>query len=135
MAPKKAAALDRAVLAALAAEASVLFLLDFLWKSGIKIHKSVIRHYLKGKNTWLPDAVFPLTEGSVDLMVLVFDSMVDDRWLTSGKGRNRGDEETKPTTEGVSGFLLPTGLAKRAAHKIAWRSEVSKGPNTNCMWR
>ena len=80
----------------------------------------------------MTDDVSPLAEDSVDLMVLGFVSMLDERWLTSGSGRNRGDEETKPTTEGVSGFLLPNGLAKRAAHRIACRSEVNKGPNTNC---
>ena len=85
------------------------------------------------KSTWLTDAVSTLVEDSANLLLLLLVSMLDGRWLTNGKGRKRGVEETRPTTDGVSGFLLPTGLAKRAAHRMACRSEVSSGPYTNCM--
>ena len=62
------------------------------------------------KSTWLTDAVSTLVEDSANLLVLLLVSMLDGRWLTNGKGRKRGVEETRPTTDGVSGFLLPTVL-------------------------
>lgn len=72
-----------------------------------------------------------LDEDSANLLMLLLPSILGGRWFISGRGRKRGVEETRPTTDGASGFVLPTGLATRAAHRMACRSAVRSGPKTN----